>query len=97
MDALAYERLFKKLGFTAFEHRKLLRHPKLNVSLYFNANADGVWFTGYAKDFRAYPCLHWTLEVARQVKDARAGFITVVPREGKELAAFRELINYLPG
>jgi len=94
MNVAAYEALFRKLGFTAFESHKKLQHPDLRLTLYFNRDRSGfVWFAVRAKDFDAYKPTLWDFIPAPQKKDADPSNRTVVPKAGLEEAAFRDLLK----
>lgn len=94
MNFTAYQSMFRKLGFTAFESHKVLKHPKLNRSAYFNRDRAGrVWFAVYQKDMSAYKSSLWDEIPPPQKKDARPGLRTVVPKAGLEEAAFRDLLK----
>jgi hypothetical protein len=89
----AYQALFKKLGFTAYESHKVLKHPKLKRSVYFNRDRTGrVWFAVYEKDRAAYKRELWNVVPPPQKKDARPGLFNVEPKKGFEEAAFQDLL-----
>ena len=95
MNSEAYDQLFRELGFVQIELRKTLKHPRRPVpSLYYNRGRDAVvFFTGYARDRSLYPGELWDFIEPRQKKDRRPDLITVVPKQGKESEAFRNLVG----
>jgi hypothetical protein len=94
MNVAAYEELFRKLRFIAFESHKKLQHPDLRFTLYFNRDRSGfVWFAVRAQDFDAYKPTLWDVIPAPQKKDADQRYRTVVPKAGLEEAAFRDLLK----
>ena len=94
MNPTAYATLFRELGFQRWEHRKKLRHKSLDVTLYFNCRRDGfVWFTAYSRDRAQFADAFWQSVPAPQKKDARPDLCTLVPRPGRERAAFEDLLR----
>jgi hypothetical protein len=94
MNFSAYQAMFKKLGFTGFESHKVLKHPKLKRSAYFNRDRAGrVWFAVYEKDRAVYKEALWAVIPPPQKKDARPGLLTVEPKVGLEEEAFRSLLG----
>jgi hypothetical protein len=94
MDALAYERLLKELGFVGAVRRRKVRHPSDPATLYFNVNRNGdVYFTGYGRDRQFIAIELWTEIPAQQRKDDDKKFIALVPAAGREAEALRDFLR----
>jgi hypothetical protein len=94
MNSSAYEKLFRDLGFTQIQRGRLLSHPSVVATVYFNCKRNGeTYFTGQAKNKDKFPSDLWQRLPPKQKKDDKPGLITVVPVEGKEREAFQALLR----
>ena len=95
MGFQVYAGIFRRLGFTQIERGKLLKHPEMAYSIYFNNRRDGfVFFTAARKDDGVYSDRAvWSILPPQQVKDEKPCFMTVVPVAGKEAYAFETLLK----
>ena len=89
-----YIELFLGLGFYNIEIAHTLKHRRSIPSLYFNSNREvGVYFTGYPYDRHTFSRLLWDDVPAHLVKKKDVpGHINIVPKAGRERAAFMELL-----
>jgi uracil-DNA glycosylase len=90
--------LFAKLGFENVEITKVLKHRRPVPSIYFNRNgAQQVFFTAKEKDLAYFPEDLWQLNLEKIMqiknKDLMPGKINIVPKPGKEEAAFKKLLG----
>ena len=88
-----YTDVFKELGFYDISTGKTLKHQKSIPSIYFNSRYDSVFFLVYARDKHRFHSSLWKQIPPQRRKDAEPKFLTVVPRDGKELEAFKQVLN----
>jgi hypothetical protein len=94
VNATAYERMFRYLGFVGVRRRRKLRHAANPATVYFNSKSDGtVYFATYQKDRGAFRDSLWLEIGAQQKKDKDRRLITLVPVEGKEIHAFQDILK----
>lgn len=87
-----YIDLFRELGFYDINTGKTLKHRKSIPSIYFNSRYGTVFFVVYAKDKHRFHSSLWKQIPPQRRKDAKPKFLTVVPRDGKEREAFKQLL-----
>ncbi len=96
MTRESYEKLLEELGYNPayFKRGSLLRHD-LNRHLpriYFNNKRDGfVFFTVRREESGHYPTMLWREIEPQQIADSGSVHMTVVPKRGRERAAFADL------
>ena len=88
-----YTDVFGELGFYDISTGKTLKHQKAIPSIYFNSKYGAVFFVVYAKDKHRFQSSLWKQIPPQRRKDAKPKLITVVPRDGKELEAFKQVLN----
>ena len=89
-----YTNVFRELGFHDISTGKTLKHWKSIPSIYFNSKYGAVFFVVYTKDKHRFHSSLWKQIPPQRRKDAKPKFVTVVPRDGKELEAFKQLLNF---
>ena len=88
-----YTDVFKELGFYDISTGKTLKHQKSIPSIYFNSRYDSVFFVIYAKDKHRFHSSLWKQLPPQRRKDTKPKLLTVVPRDGKKLEAFKQLLS----
>ena len=92
-DAESYFRLFESLGFHDIVIGKKLKHERLGVTIYFNKSRSGdAYFTVRANQADAFNLAYWQFVSPRQKRDDHPNYRTVLPRQGLEVGAFRNVL-----
>ncbi|MBU1664000.1 MAG: AAA family ATPase [Gammaproteobacteria bacterium] len=94
MNFDAYIKLFRDLGFSEFLLTKTLKHKNNMCPVYFNRNGDGIYFTIHKNNISLFNDDLWDFIDARKKKDDKPNLRTVVPKAGKEQAAFQNLLSH---
>ena len=93
-DYERYRRMFENLGFQTFKRATLLKHPQLQISLYFDTGSQyGVFFTGYRKDSNRFKPALWRVLKPLDKKRSDPRYRLVAPVAGSEESAFRDLMT----
>ena len=99
MNFSAYVTMLRGLGFAQVRRGFLLKHPGLLPSVHFNKKGNAksdtgrVYFTTFRTDLDSFPPELWQEISPQQKKDQPPRFRTLVPVNGKELAAFQGLLT----
>ena len=99
MNFSAYVTMLRGLGFAQVRRGFLLKHPGLLPSVHFNKKGNAksdtgrVYFTTFRTDLDSFPPELWQEISPQQKKDQPPRFRTLVPVDGKELAAFQGLLE----
>ena len=92
----SYEEMLEELGYNPayFKRGRLLRHDANRhlPRIYLNNKREGfVFFTARREESCHYPKTLWREIEPQQAADSGSEYMTVVPKRGRERAAFADL------